>query len=71
MSLSPVDVCPLQNTSSFELRPGAPEVPPKDPRFYDHHRDVGSLPGADGALSTKEILTRLYKVVGTPLTPVL
>ncbi len=71
MSLSPVDLWPLQNTSSFELRPGSAEVPPGDPRFYDHHRDVGSFPGADGALSQKEILTRLYKAVGTPLTPVL
>lgn len=71
LSLSPVDVWPLQNTSSFELRPGADEVPPGDPRFYDNHRDVGSFPGADGALSTKEILTRLYKAIGTPLTPVL
>ncbi len=71
MSLSPVDLWPLQNTSSFELRPGAAEVPPGDPRFYDHHRDVGSFPGGEGALSPEEILTRLYKAVGTPLTPVL
>lgn len=71
MSLSPVDLWPVQNTASFELKPGAEEVPPGDPRFHDHHRDVGSFPGADGALSTKEIITRLYKAVGTPLTPVL
>lgn len=71
LSLSPVDLWPVQNTSSFDLRPGADEVPPADPRFYDHHRDVGSFPGAEGALSTKEIITRLYKAVGTPLTPVL
>jgi putative cardiolipin synthase len=71
LSLSPIDVWPLQNTSSFELKPGAGEVPPGHPKFYEHHRDVGSFPGADGALSNKEILTRLYKAVGTPLTPVL
>lgn len=71
LSLSPLDVWPVQNTSSFELKPGAPEVPPGDPKFHDYHRDVGSFPGADSALSTKEILTRLYKAVGTPLTPVL
>jgi cardiolipin synthase C len=71
LSISPVDVWPLQNTSSFELKSGAAEVPLEDPKFHDHYRDVGSFPGADGALSTKEILTRLYKVVGTPLTPVL
>jgi cardiolipin synthase C len=71
MSLSPVDVWPVQNTSSFELKAGAPEVAPGHPAFHEHHRDVGSFPGADGALSTKEIITRLYKAVGTPLTPVL
>ncbi|AOS46470.1 Putative cardiolipin synthase YbhO [Lacunisphaera limnophila] len=71
MSLSPVDLWPVQNTSSFELKRGAPEVAPGHPDFYEHHRDVGSFPGAEGALSTKEILTRLYKAVGTPLTPVL
>lgn len=71
LSLSPLDVWPVQNTSSFELKPGAAEVPPEDPRFHDHHRDAGSFPGADGALSNKEILTRLYKAIGTPLTPVL
>ncbi len=71
MSLSPVDVWPVQNTASFELKPGYEEVPPSDPRFHEHHRDVGSFPGADGALSTKEIITRLYKAVGTPLTPML
>lgn len=71
LSLSPIDLWPLQNTSSFELRPGASEVPPEHPKFYEHHRDVGSFPGADGALSNKEIITRIYKAVGTPLTPVL
>ena len=71
MSLSPVDVWPVQNTASFELKPGAPEVAPGHADFYEHHRDVGSFPGADGALSTKEIITRLYKAVGTPLTPML
>ncbi|HEY8996184.1 MAG TPA: phospholipase D family protein [Lacunisphaera sp.] len=71
LSLSPLDVWPVQNTSSFELKPGAAEVPPGDPKFHEHYRDAGSFPGADGALSTKEILTRLYKAVGMPLTPVL
>ncbi len=71
LSLGPIDVWPIQNTSSFELRPGAAEVPPTDPRFYQNYREVGSFPGTDGLLSTKEILTRLYKTVGAPLTPVL
>lgn len=71
LSLSPIDVWPIQNTSSFELRPGAAEVPPGDPAFYQNYREVGPFPGADGTLSNKEILTRLYKAIGAPLTPVL
>ncbi len=71
LSLSPIDVWPIQNTSSFELRPGAAEVPPGDPAFYKNYREVGSFPGAEGALSNKEILTRIYKAIGAPLTPVL
>ncbi len=71
LGLSPIDVWPIQNTSSFELRPGAAEVPPGDPAFYRNYRDAGAFPGTDGLLSQKEILTRIYKAVGTPLTPVL
>jgi len=71
LSLGPVDLWPIQNTSSFELRPGATEVPPGHPAFHDNYRDVGSFPEAEGTFSTKEILTRLYKAVGAPLTPVI
>lgn len=71
VALTPVDAWPIQNTSSFELLPGAPEVPPGHPDFHRHHRDVGSFPGAEGWISQNEILTRLYKAVGKPLTPIL
>ena len=71
LTLGPIDAWPIQNTSSFELRPGAAEVPPGDPAFYRNYREAGSFPGTDGLLSTKEILKRLYKAVGAPLTPVL
>lgn len=71
LSLGPIDLWPIQNTSSFELRPGAADVPPGHPAFYENHRDVGPFPGTEGFLSTKEIMTRLYKAVGSPLTPVL
>jgi len=67
----PADVWPIQNTSSYELKPGAPEVPPGHPDFHKNYREVGSFPGTEGMLSTKEILTRIYKAVGMPLTPVL
>lgn len=71
VALSPIDAWPIQNTSSFELRPGGREVRPGDPSFHENYREVGPFPGTDGRLSTKEILTRLYKVVGSPLTPIL
>lgn len=71
LSLSPVDLWPIQNTSSFELRPGGREVPVGDTAFHENYREAGAFPGAGEGLSTKEILTRLYKAVGTPLTPIL
>ena len=71
LSLGPIDVWPIQNTSSFELKAGAAEVKPADPAFYESYREAGSFPGTQQRLSTKEILTRLYKAVGTPITPIL
>jgi phosphatidylserine/phosphatidylglycerophosphate/cardiolipin synthase-like enzyme len=69
--LSPLDLWPVRNTASFELLPGLEPVPPGHPDFYARHRQVGSFPGAEGPLTTKEILTRIYKAVGTAITPVL
>lgn len=71
LSLSPIDFWPIQNTSSFELLPGATEVSPYDPTFHQHYREAGPFPGTEGALSNKEIMTRLYKAVGSSLTPIL
>jgi cardiolipin synthase C len=71
LALGPIDLWPVQNTSSFELLRGAAEVPPDDPAFHKNYREVGSFPGTEGVLSQKEILTRIYKAVGAPLTPVL
>ena len=71
LSLSPLDVWPIQNTSSFELRPGATVVPPDHPAFHANYREAGAFPGTEGLFTTKEILTRIYKAVGTPLTPIL
>lgn len=71
LSLSPIDVWPIQNTTSFELKPGATEVPPDHPDFHKNYREAGAFPGTEGFLTTKEIVTRLYKAVGAPLTPVL
>jgi len=71
VALTPVDVWPIQNTTSYELRPDGVEVPPGHPEFHRHHRDVGAFPGSEGLLTQKEIVTRLYKAVGSPLTPIL
>lgn len=71
LSLAPLDVWPIQNTSSFELRPGAKEVTPADPTFHANYREAGPFPGTEGLFTTKEILTRIYKAVGAPLTPIL
>lgn len=71
LSLSPLDVWPIQNTSSFELRKGGREVPPDHPAFHTHYEEAGAFPGTEGLLTTKEILARIYKAVGSPLTPIL
>ncbi len=70
-ALTPVEIWPIQNTTSYELRPGAEPVPPDHPQFHQHYREAGAFPGTDGRFSTKEIVTRLYKAVGAPLTPIL
>lgn len=71
LSISPVDIWPVQNTSSFELKEGYEPVPPDAPEFYEHYHDIGGFPGSDGLLTTKDILTRIYKTVGAPFTPVM
>lgn len=71
LGLLPVDLWPIQNTTSFEWIPGSPEVQPGHPDFYRYYREAGDFPGADGILSRKEIMTRLYKAVGPVLTPML
>jgi cardiolipin synthase C len=71
LSLTPIDLWPIQNTSSFELLPGAQPVPIGHPEFHQRYREVGSFPGTDGLLSQREIVTRLFKAVGSPLTPIL
>ncbi len=71
LSISPIDIWPIQNTSSFELKEGGKPVPRDAPDFYEHYEDIGGFPGAEGMLSAKDILTRLYKTVGAPFTPVM
>ncbi len=68
--LSPIEIWPLQNTSSFELLPEAEAVPPGHPDFYQNYKDIGSFPGAEG-LTPDEIITRLYSMFGKVVTPLL
>jgi phosphatidylserine/phosphatidylglycerophosphate/cardiolipin synthase-like enzyme len=69
-SLSPIDLWPLRNTTSFELIPGKEPVPPGHEDFYQHYRDIGSFPGSQG-LTTEQVLTRFMKVTGKAATPLL
>ncbi len=71
MRLSPVDLWPIRNTSSFALRTGKAPVAPDHPEFYINYEDVGSFPGSPPGLSPKEITTRIYKAVGGMATPLL
>jgi phosphatidylserine/phosphatidylglycerophosphate/cardiolipin synthase-like enzyme len=71
LGLLPIDMWPLQNTTSYELVPGKTEAPPSHPDFLRNYRAAGDFPGAPPGLSTKEIMTRLYKAVGPLVTPMI
>ena len=71
LGMLPIDVWPFQNTTSYELIPGQPEVPPGHPDFYKSWRGAGDFPGAPAGLSTKEIMTRIYKAVGPLVSPMI
>lgn len=69
-SLSPIDIWPFRNTSSFELISGKDPVSTDHEEFYERYRDIGSFPGAEG-LSQNEIMTQFYKTFGKIMTPAL
>ncbi len=69
-SLLPIDPWPLRNTSSFELKPGAEEVGPLHPDFYENYEDVGSFPGTD-TLDTRRFWISIFKTIGKAATPLL
>lgn len=71
MRLSPIDLWPIRNTTSFELIPGKTPVPPGHPDFYENYREAGDFPGAPPGLSMKEITTRLFKTMGPMAVPIL
>jgi len=70
-SATPLDLWPIRNTSSFELRPGKEPVPPGHPDFYKHYQDAGSFPGDDSILSPKAAQTRMLKIINNLATPIL
>ena len=63
---TPLDVWPIRNTTSFELRPNHPAVPPYHPEFYNSYREAGDFPGAPKGLSGKVIMTRILKAITSP-----
>jgi phosphatidylserine/phosphatidylglycerophosphate/cardiolipin synthase-like enzyme len=67
--LSPIDIWPIRNTSGFELIPGKTALPPDDPDFYSHYRDIGSFPGIKDDTDLKQVMTVFYKTVGGIATP--
>jgi len=69
--LSPIDLWPIRNTSSFELIEGKTALRPDHADFYKNYRNIGCFPGAHEALSKKEISTRIYKAIGGLATPIL
>ena len=68
---SPVDLWPVRNTSSFELRPDCDPVPPDDPAFYARYEDVGPFPGDDSVLSPKAAQTWIWKILNGLAAPML
>lgn len=71
LSYSPVDLWPLRNTSSFELRPGKEPVSPQHPEFYQRYEDAGSFPGDTSFLTPKSATTRMMKMLNGLATPIL
>jgi len=56
------DVWPFKYSTSWELREGEEPVPPGHPEFYQRYNDVGQFPTVN--MTTKDIQTRLFRVMG-------
>jgi phosphatidylserine/phosphatidylglycerophosphate/cardiolipin synthase-like enzyme len=67
----PIDFWPLQNTTSYAWVAGHPEVPPNHPEFHRYYKEAGDFPGAEGYMTRKEVITRLFKAVTPVLAPML
>jgi phosphatidylserine/phosphatidylglycerophosphate/cardiolipin synthase-like enzyme len=56
------DVWPFKYSTSWDLREGEEPVPPGHPEFYERYKNVGQFPTVN--MSTKDVQTRLFKVMG-------
>jgi phosphatidylserine/phosphatidylglycerophosphate/cardiolipin synthase-like enzyme len=56
------DVWPFKYSTSWELREGEEPVPPGHPEFYERYENVGQFPTVN--MTTKDVQTRLFKVMG-------
>ena len=65
-----LDLWPRRNTSCFQLKAGAEEVPIDHKDFYSNYFSVGNFPRVP-ILGEKEILTRFFKAFGIVLKPIL
>lgn len=70
VKLTGLDLWPRRNTSCFQLKTGAKEVPQGHKDFYKNYFSVGNFPRVP-ILGEKEILTRFFKAFGIVLKPVL
>ncbi|GIX32277.1 MAG: phospholipase D family protein [Lysobacterales bacterium] len=68
-SLPLFDLWPWRYATSYEKRPGCPELEPGDPGFAQCYRDVGAFPEAP--LPLKRLPTLLVTAFGIGLEPIL
>lgn len=68
-SLPILDVWPFRYSSSFELRPGKPEVDVGHPDFYENYKNVGNFPDVD--LPLKQIQTIIISAFAGFAEPVM
>ena len=64
-----LNIWPFTYSTSFELKPGASEVPSYHDNFYENYESVGQFPGANG--SQKALKTRLTKAFFGPAEPII
>jgi len=64
-----LNIWPFTYSTSFELKPGASEVPFYHDNFYENYEGVGQFPGVNA--SQKALKTRLTKAFFGPAEPII